>query len=164
MLVLLCTVPSCLYYPSSETGATYSSSERRAEDRYEEWCQSLPGYIIPRMCAYYQLYPERFKPTGRGEEIKIAGFAAFIKNDSYFQSGTRCSVRGGTIYDPWGEPLHFVQDLNLDGYIEAGGERRIVMNLSNTGINREHHFGIFKPSPFKGLYGQPAERIFAATY
>lgn len=155
MLVLLCTVPSCLYYPSSETGATYSSAEKRAGNRYDEWCGSLPGFIIPRMCAYYQLHPERFKPTGQGEEIEIAGFGAFVKDDSYFKSGTRCYVLNGTIYDPWGEPLHFVQDINMDGYIEAGGERRIVMSLvarsQATGLNQEHHFGIFKMSPFKGL-------------
>jgi hypothetical protein len=170
-VVLLCALPSCTFirYASSPQGdgsggATSSFRYRHAENQYIEWCQNLPGYIIPRMCAYYELHPERFKPTGQGEEIEIAGFAAFIKSDSYFQSGTHCSVRGGTIYDPWGEPLHFVQDLNMDGYIEAEGERRIVMNLGSTGLNREHHFGICKQSPFKGGYGQPSERIFAATY
>ena len=167
----MCAVPSCTFIrfvsgPQGDGsgGATPSFRYRHAENQYMEWCQNLPSYIIPRMCAYYQLHPERFKPSGQGEEIEIAGFAAFIKNDSYFQSGTRCVVRGGTIYDPWGEPLHFVQDLNMNGYIEAGGERRVVMNLNNTGLNREHHFGILKASPFKGPYGSPSERIFAATY
>lgn len=174
-VVLVCAVSSCTFIrfvsgPQGDGsgGATPSFRYRHAEDQFNEWSDNLPYYIIPRMCAYYQLHPERFKPTGQGEEIEIAGFAAFIKNDSYFQSGTRCSVRGGTIYDPWGEPLHFVQDLNMDGYIEAGGERRIVVSVvarsQATGLNQEHHFGIFKKSPFKGPYGQPAERIFAATY
>jgi hypothetical protein len=163
MLVLLC-VPSCLYYPSSETGATYSMSEKRAADRYDEWCGSLPYYIIPRMCAYYELHPERFKPTGQGEEIEIADFATFIKNDSYFKSGTRCYIIKGTIFDPWGQPLHFVQDLNMDGYIEAIGQRRIVLTVGTTGLNREHHFGICKQSPFKGPFGQPYDRILAVIY
>ncbi len=167
MLVLLCTIPSCLYDPSSESGAHTSWASERAEARYMEWCQSLPWYIIPRMCAYYELHPERFKATGRGEEIEIAGFADFIKNDSYFERGTRCYVLNGKIYDPWREPLHFVQDLNMDGYIEAGGERYSVLVVGETGVNREHHFGIFKNSPLKGLYGfygQPWERVIAHVY
>jgi hypothetical protein len=122
------------------------------------------------MCDYYQLHPERFKPFGNGEEIKIDGFAAFVKYDAYFKSSNpyRCSVINGVIFDPWGYPLRFVQDLNMDGYIEVGGERRIVLKLSPPGkpegLNREHHFGIYKGSPFKGPYGQPFERIFAETF
>lgn len=164
LLILLCAMPSCLYYPSSETGATYSMAQQREEHRHEEWSFNLPIYIIPRMCAYYKLHPERFKTTGHGEEIQIAGFGAFVKNDTYFNGRTGCHVRDGIIYDPWGQPLHFVQDLNMDGYIEAGGERRPVLRLGNTGLNQEHHFGIFKKSPFKDPSIQPFERIIAATY
>jgi hypothetical protein len=170
-LALLCTIPSCtlvryLTSPQGDGsgGSTPSFRYRHAEEQYTEWCNDLPRYIIPRMCAYYQLHPERFKPTGHGEEIEIAGFAAFIKNDSYFKSGTRCYILNGTIFDPWGQPLHFVQDLNMDGYIEAIGQRRIVLNVGTSGLNWEHHFGICKQSPFKGGYGQPSERIFAAIY
>lgn len=171
ILAVLYVVPSCtsVHYLTSPQGdgsggSAPPFSDRHAEKNYMEWCYGLPGYIIPRMCAYYQLHPERFKPTGQEEEIEIAEFAAFIKNDSYFQSKTSCYVSNGTIFDPWGQPLHFVQDLNMDGYIDAEGERRVVMNLGNTGLNQEHHFGICKQSPFKGGYGQPFERIFAATY
>jgi len=168
-IVFLCAVPSCrLQFLDTGDGAGTTPStfaERRAEDRYLEWCQSLPNYIIPRMCDYYQLHPERFKPTGEGEQIEIVGFAAFIKNDDYFKSGTRCYIVNGTIFDPWGDPLEFVQDLNMDGYIEAKGERRIVLNIGQTRlINQKHHFGICKHSPFKGTEGKPWERIFAATY
>ena len=166
-LILLCTTPSCSVLPilsSSEIGAPFSFSGSRQELRYIEWCNDLPRYIIPRICAYYELHPERFKPTGQGEEIEIAGFAAFVKNDSYFKSGTYCYIVNGVIFNPWGQPLHFVQDLNMDGYIEAIGQRRIVLNVGTSGLNREHHFGICKQSPFKGPYGQPYERIFAVIY
>jgi hypothetical protein len=171
----MCAMSSCtlVSYLTREQGdgsggSTPSFRYRHEGDRYAEWCWSLPNYIIPRMCAYYALYPERFKPTGHGEEIEISGFAAFVKNDSYFKSGTRCYIINGTIMDPWGQPLHFVQDLNMDGYIEALGERRAVSNLAargqETGRNQEHHFGICKQSPFKVPYGEPYERIIAVTY
>jgi hypothetical protein len=170
-VILLCTIPSCsslFIDPGDGSGTPNSFGEQSAEQRYIEWCNDLPRYIIPRMCAYYELYPERFKPAGHGEEIEIAGFAAFVKNDSYFKSGTRCYIVNGTIFDPWGQPLHFVQDINMDGYIEAMGERRIVLDGGvrghATGLNKEHHFGICKQSPFKGSYGQPWERIFAETF
>lgn len=86
-----------------------------------EW-RELPYYINPGMCAYYELHPERFKPTGRGEEIEIEGFAAFLKDDDFVKED-RSFVRSRKIMDPWGEPVHFVQDLNMDGYFEAAGER-----------------------------------------
>jgi hypothetical protein len=150
------------------SGQFTSSKYSHAEERYVEWCDQLPRYIIPRIGAYYQLHPERFKPTGRGEEIEIEGFAAFVKDDDYFKDGHLSSVRSGKINDPWGEPVHFVEDLNLDGYIEAGGERRNVWKEGVNGnvafTNQEHHFGILKQSPFKGPYGHPWERIFAVTY
>ena len=167
VIILLCTIPSCslsLLEAGDGSGTHSSLGGHRAEQRYIEWCNDLPRYIIPRMCAYYELHPERFKPTGHEEEIEIVGFAEFVKNDTYFKSGTRCYIVNGTIFDPWGQPLHFVQDLNMDGYIEASGERRIVLNAGTSGLNREHHFGICKQTPFKGVYGKPWERIFAVTY
>jgi hypothetical protein len=169
-LVLICIASSCAFIrlatsPHGDgSDAPASFTDSRAEDRYTEWCQTLPNYIIPRMCDYYQLHPERFKPTGQGEEITIEGFAAFVKSDGYFKSGNHCYIVNGTIFDPWGQPLHFVQDLNMDGYIEAVNERRPVLNLGTSGVNHEHHFGICKQSPFKGPFGQPSERVFAATY
>lgn len=167
-LVLLGIGSSCspLFMPQGDGSGTtsYSLAEKRASDRYEEWCSSFPNYIIPRMCAYYQLHPERFKPTGQGEEITIDGFAAFVKNDDYFKSGTRCYVLNGTVFDPWRDPVHFVQDLNMDGFIEAKGERRNVLKVGTSGLNQEHHFGICKHSPFKGPYGHPWERIFSEIF
>ncbi len=168
-LVLLCTSCRPLFMPQGDGSGQFTSSKySHAEERYVEWCDQLPRYIIPRIGAYYQLHPERFKPTGRGEEIEIEGFAAFVKDDDYFKDGHLSSVRSGKINDPWGEPVHFVEDLNLDGYIEAGGERRNVWKEGVNGnvafTNQEHHFGILKQSPFKGPYGHPWERIFAVTY
>jgi len=141
------------------SGQSESRQEERAEEKNTQW-RELAHYIIPRMCAYYQLHPERFKPTGRGEEIEIEGFAEFVKDDDYFKS-YRSSLRSGKIMDPWGEPVHFVQDLNMDGYIEAGGERQAVFRIAVMGevaiSNREHHFGIFK-------YGSPPPRILDMTF
>lgn len=150
----------------SET-STFSMAQAKEENRYIEWCQEFPNYIIPRMCDYYKLHPECFKPTGNGEEIEIDGFGAFIKSDDYFKNHL-ASVRWGKIRDPWGEPLGFVQDLNMDGYIDVASEHRLVMKLGPRdkpeGLNGEHHFGIYKQSPFKGPFGQPWERIFVETY
>jgi hypothetical protein len=92
-----------------------SFSHGHEDEKYSEWCNDFPRYIIPRICAYYQLYPERFKRTGHGEEIEIAGFDTFVKNDDYFKSGRRSSAWSGKVKDPWGEPVHFVEDLNMDG-------------------------------------------------
>lgn len=168
MLLVLCAAPSCLYYPSSESGSTTPFKYRHAEEEYLEWCNDLPRYLIPRTCAYYQLHPERFTPIGHGEEIEIRGFADFVKDDSYFKKGHRASVWAGKVRDPWGDPIHFVQDLNMDGYIEAGGVRRNIWAEAVNGpvefTNQQHHFGILKQNSFNGPYGNPWERIFAVTF
>jgi hypothetical protein len=160
-ILILCTVPSCtliafLANPPAGDGArdVSSRSADREEARYTEWMQSLPDYIIPRICDYYKLHPERFKPTGQGEEIEIVGFAAFIKNDDYFKGASRCYIVNGTIFDPWRDPLEFVQDLNMNGYLEAKGERRPVANA---------RFGICKRKPFKAWSGQPWERVLTTA-
>jgi hypothetical protein len=170
-VVLACLTSSCgLFLMGLGDGSGQQESKSRgqvrAEQKDNQW-RELPYYIIPRMCAYYQLHPECFKPTGLGEEIEIEGFAAFVKEDDYFKSH-RSSLRSGKIIDPWGEPVHFVQDLNMDGYIEVGGERKAVVATPVGGevaiTNREHHFGIFKQSPFKGPDGSPSERILDMTF
>ncbi|MDB6109356.1 MAG: hypothetical protein JWR69_1106 [Pedosphaera sp.] len=171
---LLCTLSSCtrfLYWfgPKGDGGGqTTSFKYRHAHEDYSEWIGYFPDYIIPRVCAYYQLHPERFKPTGQGEEIEIQGLAAFVKDDAYFKRWHRASAWSGEIRDPWGDRVHFVQDLNMDGFIEAGGERVQVSKAHVDGkvefSNQEHHFGILKRKPFKGPYGIPAERIFAPTF
>jgi hypothetical protein len=154
--------------PSDGSGETSSFKNRHAAEQYSEWCNDLPRYIIPRICLYYRLHPDCFKPTGHGEEIEIEGFAEFVKNDSYFKSGHRASVWAGRVRDPWGDPLLFVEDLDLDGYIEASGERRIVFEERLIGqvefTNRDHHFGILKQVPFKGPFGNRSERIVAMTF
>ncbi|EEF58262.1 hypothetical protein [Pedosphaera parvula] len=171
--ILLCMTSSCSlirFYSGPQgdgSGQSTPISARHAEEKYTEWC-NFPGYIIPRICAYYQLHPERFKPIGHGEEIEIEGFAAFVQNDDYFKMGHRSSSWAGKLKDPWGDPVHFVQDLNMDGIIEAGGVRRPVWNEDVNGkvefTNQDHHFGILKQSPFKVPYGIPEERIFAVTF
>lgn len=171
MVVILLSVTSCTWLrvaslPQGDGSGSFSHGHE--DEKYSEWCNDFPRYIIPRICAYYQLHPERFKATGHGEEIEIAGFDAFVKNDTYFKSGRRSSVWSGKVKDPWGEPVHFVEDLNMDGYIEAGGERKEVWKERVNGeiefSNQEHRFGILKQSPFKGPFGNPSERIFAVTY
>lgn len=124
--VLLCTSSCGLFLTGLGDGSGQPEPWRwrNADAQYNEWCNELPRFIIPRMCAYYQLHPERFKPTGNGEEIEIKGFAEFVKNEGYFKlkGGYHSTIRFGIIHDPWGDPLHFVQDLNMDGYIEFGGD------------------------------------------
>jgi len=170
-IILLCATSSCTWLrvaSQSQGDGSGSFSHGHEDEKYSEWCNDFPRYITPRICAYHQLHPERFKPTGHGEEIEIAGFDAFVKNDAYFKSGRRSSVWSGKVKDPWGEPVHFVEDLNMDGYIEAGGERKEVRKEGVNGevefTNQEHRFGILKQSPFKGPFGNPWERIFAVTY
>jgi hypothetical protein len=167
-VVLLCVTSSCIWLlPQGDGSGSFSRGHE--DEKYNEWCNELPRYIIPRICAYYQLHPERFKRTGQDEEVEILEFDKFVKNDAYFKNGHRSSAWSGKIKDPWGKPLHFVEDLNIDGYIEAAGERQEVWKEGVIGkvefTNQEHHFGILKQSPFKGLgpYGN-ASRIFAITY
>jgi hypothetical protein len=153
----------------SET-STFSMAERDAEYRYDEWCNDFTHYITPRICAYYKLHPERFRPTGKGEEIEIEGFADFVKDDDYFKSGHLCRVRWGKIRDPWGDPVHFVQDLNMDGYIEARGQRRIVFDQAiyddvgqKVDFDNEHRFGICKDN-VNEIESHPWDSIFVLTY
>ncbi len=169
-LVLLCTTLSCMPVrylvnpPSDGSGQFSPSKEHREDERYAEWCYNFPDYIIPRICAYYQLHPERFKPTGKGEEVEVEGFFEFVKNDGYFKSPNRASVWTGKIKDPWGDPVHFVQDLNMDGYIEAGGERGVVFDPTGqrAGLfTNQLNFGVFKQRSYKGPDGNPRQRIFA---
>jgi hypothetical protein len=76
VLVFVWGVAHLIYHAPllhSET-STFSMAERDADERYTEWCNEVTHYITPRLCAYYQLHPERFKSTGQGEEIAIDGF------------------------------------------------------------------------------------------
>jgi hypothetical protein len=140
----------------SET-QTYSLAQLQAEGRYGDWC-NLADKLIPSMCAYYQSHPERFKRIGADEEISIDGFFAFVATTF---------VRHGQILDPWGEPVHFVQDLNNDGYIDARGQRREVLRVAMIGkppiTNEEHRFGIAKHS-LKGIENRPHDALFAVTW
>jgi hypothetical protein len=151
-------------------GSTFSRAQDDAELRYLEWCNDFTHFITPRLCAYYQLHPERFKPTGKGEEIEIDGFVDYVKDDSYFTSGRFCRIRHGTIRDPWGDPVHFVQDLNMDGYIEARGQRRNVFDIAvyddigqREDYCNEHRLGICKDN-VKGIEGHPWDSIFVLSY
>jgi hypothetical protein len=153
----------------SET-STFSMAERDEEYRYQEWCNDFTYYITPRICAYYQLHPERFKPTGQGEEIEIEGFTDFVKADDYFKNGHLCRIRWGKIRDPWGDPVHFVQDLNMDGFIEARGQRRVVFDMAvyddvgqHQDFMNEHRFGICKDN-VKGIESHPWDSIFVLCY
>jgi hypothetical protein len=145
-------------------------SRSNDNEKLDDWCTYFPYYIIPRICEYHQLHPERFKATGKGEEIQIEGLMAFVKDDAYFKSESiRCSIWAGAIRDAWGQEVHFVQDLNADGFIDAAGERRKVEEV---GVykdvkltNREHHFGILKVGALPNLYdGYGSRRIIALTF
>jgi hypothetical protein len=140
----------------SETQA-YSLAQLRAGGRYADWC-NLADKLIPQMCTYYERHPERFKRAGADEEIEIDGFASFVPSSL---------VRWGRIVDPWGEPVHFVQDLNRDGFVEARGQRRDVLRVAMIGkpnvTNEEHRFGIAKHS-LKGIENRPHDTLFAVTW
>lgn len=153
----------------SET-STFSMAERDADERYTEWCNEVTHYITPRLCEYYQSYPDRFKRTGQGEEIAIDGFVDFVKADWFWQSPSRCRIRGGTLRDPWGDPIHFVQDLNMDGFIEARGQRRNVFDQAvyedvgqKVDFLNEHRLGICKDN-VKSIEDRPWDSIFVMSY
>ncbi len=153
----------------SET-STFSMADRDADEKYSEWCNELTHYITPRLCAYYELHPDRFKPTGKGEEIEIQGFTDFVRNDGFFQSPYRCRIRWGKLRDPWGDPIHFVQDLNMDGFIEARGQRRNVFDQAiyddvgqHVDFLNEHRLGICKDN-FKGIETHAWDSIFVLSY
>jgi hypothetical protein len=140
-----------------------------AEERYQAWISPFfSGYIIPRICAYYQLHPERFKPTGQGEEIEIEGFADFVADDDFFKKSHYFHIRSGQIFDPWDEPLHFAEDINMDGFIDAGGQRREVPDIGVFSkiefTNKEHHFGVFKKDLKEGDRRYPWMSILVETY
>jgi hypothetical protein len=143
---------------------------RVAEEKYVEWCNALTHYITPRLCAYYQLYPERFKPTGQGEEIEIEGFVEYVKADEFWQGPYRCRIYGGTLRDPWGDPIHFVQDLNMDGFIDARGQRRNVFDQAvyedvgqKEEFLNEHRLGICKDN-VKSIEDRAWDSIFVLSY
>lgn len=172
LVVLVWGVAHWVYHAPllhSET-STFSMAERDADERYTEWCNEVTHYITPRLCAYYQLHPERFRPTGQGEEIAIDGFVEFVKADGFWQSPSRCRIRGGTLRDPWGDPIHFVQDLNLDGFIEARGQRRNVFDQAvyedvgeKVEFLNEHRLGICKDN-VKGIEDRSWDSIFVLSY
>lgn len=170
MICLVCTIPSCTFIrfmsgPHGDgSGVKTSRKEHREYERYGEWCYYFPDYIIPRICAYHQLYPERFKPIGNEEEIAIEGFFEFVKDDSYFQGPFHASVWTGKLKDPWGDPVHFIQDINQDGYIKVGGEQHIVFDPIGTHrdlFTNQPIFGIFKHRSSQTPGGNMPERIVA---
>jgi len=140
-----------------------------AEERYQAWVRPFfYDYIMPRICAYYQLHPERFKPTGQGEEIEIGGFADFVADDDYFKKSHDFHVKSGQIFDPWDEPIHFAEDINMDGFIDAGGQRREIQDVGVFGkiefSNKQHRFGVFKPDLKDGDRRYPWMSILVRTY
>jgi hypothetical protein len=140
-----------------------------AEERYQAWVSPFfYNYIMPRICAYYHLHPERFKPTGQGEEIEIEGFADFVADDDYFKKSHDFHVRSGQIFDPWDEPIHFAEDINMDGFIDAGGQRREIQDVGIFGkiefSNKEHRFAVFKPDLKDGDRRYPWMNILVETY
>lgn len=153
----------------SET-STFSMANRDAEEKYNEWCNVVTHYFTPRLCAYYQIHPERFKQTGKDEEIEIEGFVEFVEKDGFFQNPNRCRIRGGTLRDPWGDTIHFVQDLNMDGWVEARGQRRNVFDQAvyedvgeTVEFLNEHRFGICKDN-VRGIEDRPWDSIFVLSY
>jgi uncharacterized protein YerC len=137
----------CKYY--TETGGPYTLSQIK-EMSYQGAWHDFPIYVIPRLCAYYEIHPECFKPTGRGEEITVAGFASFIASDKCMAPQITdwrwFHIHGSQIIDPKGETVQFVEDLNRDGFIEACGQRVKVGQLVQIGkpqySNKENRFGV----------------------
>lgn len=139
-----------------------------AETRKMFWFELRYKGITGLLCSYYAQHPERFKPTGNDEEIVIEGFADFVSKEPIFTPEVGgYQIHKGTIYDPWGEPLHFVQDRNRDGKIKARGFEHIVFTEIDYPfwgpLNDKERLGICKHS-VKGLEDQPHACIFVETY
>lgn len=148
---------------------TSSSTRAQAldEDRRTLWFQ-LRYQIVDPLCEYFAKHPEHFKPVGSDDEIEIAGFAEFLANDKRYEGALfGYQVQNGRIYDPWGEPLHFIQKRGTGRTIKARGLEHIVMNTTRVGItsdiNAKELLGVCKHSA-KGYEDAPHNCIYVDVY
>lgn len=133
------------------------------EDRTTLWFE-LRYRITGRLCEYYAQHPERFKYVGKDEEVEVDGFADFVATDEIFEPKVGgYQIHKGRIYDPWGEPIHFVKNRNGDGLITARGFQHIIMrqwvNSPTECQNEKEQLGVCKHSS-KGFEDAPHNCIY----
>ena len=137
------------------------------EDRNGRWF-GLRYRITKRLCQYYAQHPERFRHVGKDEEIEIDGFADFVAAEEIFAPKVGgFQIHKGKIYDPWGEPVHFVQNRNGDEEISARGFRHIIMRQSVNSpeecLNEREQLGLCKHSS-KGFEDAPHNCIYVDVF
>ena len=131
-IIFLCS--SCSYY--TEGGGPYTRSQMK-EMTYNGAWQDFCCYVIPRLCTYYELHPERFKSTGRGSELTVQGFTSFVASDWFFRPAIYTPqwgsfhIHGSQISDPRGQSVTFVEDVGHDLYMEGHGCRVKVLHLAH---------------------------------
>lgn len=150
----------------SETSSS-SLGESVLEDRQALWF-ALRYRITGQLCQYYLQHPERFRHVGKDEEVEIDGFADFISKDEMFEPKIGgYQIHKGTIYDPWGEPVHFVKNRNGDGEISARGFKHIIMwqrvDSPGPGLNEKEQLGVCKHSA-KGFEDAPHNCIYVDAF
>ncbi|MDB6024655.1 MAG: hypothetical protein JWM68_878 [Verrucomicrobiales bacterium] len=137
------------------------------EDRKTLWFE-LRHRITGLLCQYYALHPERFHNVGKDEEIEIDGFADFVAADGIFEPKVGgYQIHKSKIYDPWGEPVHFVKNRNGDGTITARGFQHIIMrqevDTPENCRNEKEQLGVCKHSS-KGFEDAPNDCIYVDVF
>ncbi len=125
-------------------------------------------YITPRLCQYYALHPDRFRFVGKDEEVDIRDFAEFVAGDEFLALRVGgFEVHKGRIYDPWGEPLHFVRNRDGDGFVKARGFKHIVSRMEVDELaeclNEKEQLGVCKHS-ITGFEDAPHACIYVDVY
>ncbi len=150
----------------SETSSS-TLDESVQEDRRTLWF-ALRYRITGMLCNYYTQHPHRFRYVGKDEEITIDGFAEFAASDEVFAPKVGgYQIHKGMIYDPWGEPVHFVKNRNGDGEISARGFKHIIMwqrvDSPGEGLNEKEQLGVCKHSA-KGFEDAPHNCIYVDAF
>jgi hypothetical protein len=104
-----------------------------------EFVNDSRGSVLRYALNYYELHPDRFHRTGVADEVRIEGFADYIRSLSptltwknlpprqWNDSSDPVRVDGTEILAPWGSPIVFLLDTSGSGYITTldGGKRSV---------------------------------------
>jgi hypothetical protein len=146
----------------SETSSS-SRDEAVAEDRKAAWFD-FRLRITSWLCDYYAKNPNRFRYVGDDDEVEVSDFGDFVDKEQIFDTSTGgWQVHDGKIYDPWGEPLHFIKHRGDSNKIKARGFESIVMRtwVINPAecVNERELLGVCKHSS-KGFEDAPWNCIY----
>jgi hypothetical protein len=144
--------------------ASSSRDEAVVEDRKALW-SDFRLRITSWLCDYYAKYPNRFRYIGSDDEVEVSGFGTFVAKEQIFDPSTGgWQVHDGIIYDPWGEPLHFIKHRGESNKIKARGFESIVMRtwVINPAecVNEKELLGVCKYSS-KGFEDAPWNCIYS---